>query len=905
VTIVTNILPRKNSFDETTLQIKGRGFLSQGKITNIYLDRDGKKPYDYTYSLSKKEYTISSDRIIDNLEILDVEEATYQLIVKHQTRGVYVSRLKVRLTPSLTIKIGEFPPPYVPAWEQFNRPILTISMNEIVIWLLMVLLGVLFVFSITKIGGLLKEGQKIEAEVHAIMTGKEIKSKKVKKLATLKTKGLGLRLKFTALITSLVLLIILMLSITLSFYMIQTQRMSLAEGLEQQVRVLMGSLASGAITYLPLQDVQELGALPNQSEFMEDAISATITGINKRNSTFPSKYEYVWATNNDEIETSIDTDEYVIGESILTDEATALIPELSEEINKRAIEEVSELAKEIKDLIAEATQYFGKADAASRQKLAEIDAARQAKNEIILDRLRNISLDKEGSVPEFLPDNLHGQYTFYKPIVYRFQDEEIFFRGMIRVVVSTSRILETIETSQNELLVRIVIISLVAIGLGIAGAILLASITISPIKKLARGVALIRDTDDKSALKDHVISIKQKDEIRLLADIINQMTQGLVKAAAANKDLIVGKEVQKMFIPLERDAQGKKGSTGSEKNDNVEFFGYYEGAKGVSGDYFDFVRLDNEHYAIIKCDVAGKGVPAALIMVEVATIFTDYFHEWTLKNPGITIDKLVYKINDMIEERGFKGRFAALIIIIINVKTGVAYYCNAGDNILHIYSVKKNKVIQSKLPEAPAAGVFASMLVEMQLGFKQVKQKLHNGDIIFLFSDGFDEAKRLFRNSAAQLITCNEPGLEDGEDHNGTHKKGESGEEMGLARLYSIIETVIQKGTYKLEKYHSTIENEELTFDFTTVDGTIEDIIMALVSVEKMFRIYRHPSATIEDKILVDIKVDEFLKQHFLQYNDYFYERIDLPENPGYVAFSHIHEDEQYDDLTILAVNKK
>ena len=53
----------------------------------------------------------------------------------------------------------------------------------------------------------------------------------------------------------------------------------------------------------------------------------------------------------------------------------------------------------------------------------------------------------------------------------------------------------------------------------------------------------------------------------------------------------------------------------------MEIFGYYEGAKGVSGDYFDFKRLDDTHYAMIKCDVSGKGVAAALIMVEVATLF--------------------------------------------------------------------------------------------------------------------------------------------------------------------------------------------------------------------------------------------------------------------------------------------
>ena len=138
-------------------------------------------------------------------------------------------------------------------------------------------------------------------------------------------------------------------------------------------------------------------------------------------------------------------------------------------------------------------------------------------------------------------------------------------------------------------------------------------------------------------MKDHFIDIKQRDEIRILADTVNEMTQGLVKAAIANKELIVGKGIQKMFIPLEQDEQGNKGTVGGEKNDQVEIFGFYEGAKGVSGDYFDYRKLDDKHYAIIKCDVAGKGVPAALIMIEVATIFLTFFRDWTPKSPGLRV----------------------------------------------------------------------------------------------------------------------------------------------------------------------------------------------------------------------------------------------------------------------------
>ena len=66
------------------------------------------------------------------------------------------------------------------------------------------------------------------------------------------------------------------------------------------------------------------------------------------------------------------------------------------------------------------------------------------------------------------------------------------------------------------------------------------------------------------------------------------MTQGLVQAAKASKELTIGKEVQKMFIPLDKDATGRTLSTGKQDIPGAEFFGYYEGAKGVSGDYFDY-----------------------------------------------------------------------------------------------------------------------------------------------------------------------------------------------------------------------------------------------------------------------------------------------------------------------------
>jgi hypothetical protein len=96
-----------------------------------------------------------------------------------------------------------------------------------------------------------------------------------------------------------------------------------------------------------------------------------------------------------------------------------------------------------------------------------------------------------------------------------------------------------------------------------------------------------------------------------------------------------------------------------------------------------------------------------------------------------------------------------------------------------------------------------------------------------------------------------------------------------------------------------------------------------MVSAEKVFRMYTDPSATESDIISVDRKIDEFLSKRFVQYKSYFKDRVSLnvkpgsakgdakPEpvkvdtNPDYVYFRKMKEDDQYDDLTILAIRKK
>ena len=68
---------------------------------------------------------------------------------------------------------------------------------------------------------------------------------------------------------------------------------------------------------------------------------------------------------------------------------------------------------------------------------------------------------------------------------------------------------------------------------------------------------------------------------------------------------------------------------------------------------------------------------------------------------------------------------------------------------------------------------------------------------------------------------------------------------------------------------------------------------------------YRDPKAGEFERVQVDRKVDLFLNSHFRQYPIYCGNRKDHPDAQEYLYYTHVREDAQYDDLTILGITKK
>lgn len=457
---------------------------------------------------------------------------------------------------------------------------------------------------------------------------------------------------------------------------------------------------------------------------------------------------------------------------------------------------------------------------------------------------------------------------------------------------------------------------IVSIGLGIISIFIFSSKIIKPVNYMIKKGQEIIESSGPLQPKEIRLNVHRHDEISLLADTLNQMGNGLFNASIVNRDLVSSK---KYFLPFDKDDKVEKTAIVKRETNSLNFYGYFKAKYAVSREYFDLIDLSNNRYAVIKCSISGRGITTLLIMTQIKTTVHIFFNNLMKKNemhkvgagkekikykPVVPkIDELMYSINEIIEALGFKGRYAALQIIYLDTVTGKTAFCNGGDNWVHIYKKSTGQLENKTIPEAPAVGIFPNDMVKMTSGFKLINYQMDPEDILVLYTDGIEETHRYFRNSEYEIFECSDSECLDSTDF--THGNGMSFEKFGVKRINDISFSVLNQGEYELVKYHNEAFKEEFNFDFSKCTGSLSEAILAVVSVERVFRLYNDPSADSSDIITIDENILEFLEKHFVQFDKYFHHRLDKEECSNYITYTHIKEDEQFTDLTLLGVKRK
>jgi sigma-B regulation protein RsbU (phosphoserine phosphatase) len=159
----------------------------------------------------------------------------------------------------------------------------------------------------------------------------------------------------------------------------------------------------------------------------------------------------------------------------------------------------------------------------------------------------------------------------------------------------------------------------------------------------------------------------------------------------------------------------------------AQFGSFSNSARGVCGDYYDVIVARRDRVYLVMGDVAGKGVPASLIMVMIRAIL----HLVTNTNQDAAT--ILNWIN-----RGITGKididhFATLQILIYNPLTGDCEYANAGHRPPLIWRAAAGLVDAVEMQSVPIG-------VEKSTDYKSTRFALSGGDLILLYTDGIVES---------------------------------------------------------------------------------------------------------------------------------------------------------------------
>ena len=206
---------------------------------------------------------------------------------------------------------------------------------------------------------------------------------------------------------------------------------------------------------------------------------------------------------------------------------------------------------------------------------------------------------------------------------------------------------------------------------------------------------------------------------------MNRLHQVEMERERIGSELRIAKNIQTEMLPTM--------GTVYQQRDDVSVCASLEPAKEVGGDLFDHFIRDEKLFFCIG-DVSGKGVPAAMVMAVVHSLFRmATAHE---NSPS----RIMQTINEVSCQHNETNMFVTMFIGVLDLPTGHLRYCNAGHDVPVIVG-RDQLPAKANLP----IGLFDDFRYEQQ------DMTLEAGDMLFLYTDGLTEAM----NPARQQFTLN------------------------------------------------------------------------------------------------------------------------------------------------------
>ncbi len=267
---------------------------------------------------------------------------------------------------------------------------------------------------------------------------------------------------------------------------------------------------------------------------------------------------------------------------------------------------------------------------------------------------------------------------------------------------------QIVENHIATIKLRLVIFAMLSVFMTTGIGILLARQFLEPVKELENGVKAIGEQNFR-----YRIPISGADEFGHLVGVFNRAIESL-------EDLEVAKIVQENLFPPEPMIQG-----------GLEVFGRSVSMTRLGGDYYDYFSIDNDYAGVLMGDVAGHGVPAALLMAmaKASVLLAD---ETQRHSPAFLLEalhKVIYRVKSSKIKRMMTCQYFA-----INTGDGTFKFANAGHCFPVLIKSRGRSIEQLKQVGTPLG-------ITKKVKYKEEQLKLEDGDIVLLYTDGIIESK--------------------------------------------------------------------------------------------------------------------------------------------------------------------
>ena len=229
---------------------------------------------------------------------------------------------------------------------------------------------------------------------------------------------------------------------------------------------------------------------------------------------------------------------------------------------------------------------------------------------------------------------------------------------------------------------------------------------------------------------------KPWENVRLLEILRRQLELGRARRETERRAAEKERQAGEVILQLHRKEQEMEEARGIQQGflpkeipqvPGYELAGAWQPARVVGGDYFDVLRLSDAVLGLCVADVAGKGVPAALLMSNLQAIVRE------TATAAMHPDALCRKVNESIRRNIAPDRFVTFFYGLLDSRNNRLSYTNAGHNAPVL--LRRDGSHERLREGGDVLGIFPDHSYECG------EVALAAGDRILLFTDGVTEAQ--------------------------------------------------------------------------------------------------------------------------------------------------------------------